>query len=404
MFNVQNITPGLQHVNFTSSDNDRKQYSQVVYYQQPSANKQFQTINKYEKEQKRQRGLNTAAILVSIGAGLAIIFSVLGRPMRVVGKGGAGSSGGGGHAADAIYKVDLLWKDMKEAKNKVASLDSKTTNKTLKEEFQKLIDNSNLSEKAKKWSGYNDSSELIYLYGYGGTGKTYVAEQYAQEIGALFTKIKYPDLGSSYVDGASIRVNNMFKELEKYANEHKDRQVVVCLDEVDALIRKVDEASNGKENASKIRASVLTGIDELKQKTKNVKIVMTSNYNPESGVIDDVIKRRLNKNIEVKLPDKEQMKALFEMYLKDIEAIKPEFYNTSEFKNFVDSMVRDGYSSGEVEVIAHEASSIFSSKLKNIPDEQLEKHKFMMEYLQKAKQLKGQAASKTNESMKAKKS
>lgn len=408
MFNVQNVTLNSNQPNFRRTDNDKKQVPQVVYYQPPSANMQVQRVNKYEKEQKRQRTMNTAAIIVSIGAGLAIIYSVLGRPFRIPrGSGigsGAGSSGGGGHAADAIYKVDLLWKDMKEAKNKVASLDSKTTNKTLKEEFQKLIDNSNLSEKAKKWSGYNDSSELIYLYGYGGTGKTYVAEQYAQEIGALFTKIKYPDLGSSYVDGASIRVNNMFKELEKYANQHKDRQIVVCLDEVDALIRKVDEASNGKENASKIRASVLTGIDELKQKTKNVKIVMTSNYNPESGVIDDVIKRRLNKNIEVKLPDKEQMQALFEMYLKDIEAIKPEFYKSSEFKSFVDTMVREGYSSGEVEVISHEASSIFSSKLKGIPDDQLEKHKFMLEYLKKAKQLKGQAASKTNESMKAKKS
>jgi len=388
MTGLHSISPNLYKVNFrANNDNSRKQ---AAPYNNQYANAQLQMMQQREKEQKRQKGLNTAALIVTIGAGIAIIGSFISP------RGARGAK----DAAEAINKVDIVWKDMKNAKNKVAPLDSPTTNRSLQEEFKKLIDNSNLSQKAKDWSGYKDSSELIFLYGYGGTGKTYVAEQYAQEIGAIFTKIKYPDLGSIYKDAASIRVNNLFKEVTEFANKNPDRQIVLCLDEVDALIRKVDESSHGKEEASKVRAAVLTGIDELKQNTKNVRVVMTSNYHPESGVIDDVIKRRLNKNIEVKLPDAPQMKALFEMYLKDIKAISPEFYNSAEFKSFIDSMVKDGYSSGEVDVIAHEASSIFSSKLKGVPDDQIEKYKFSMEYLKKAKELKGQAASKTNDTMK----
>lgn len=385
---LQSVSNNLYSVNF-KADNDNRSRQQVAYYPQPVATRP-QPIDRYEKEQRKQKRISNLALFVTIGAGLAIIGSFL------FPRGAKGAQ----EAADAINKVDIVWKDMKNAKNKVAPLDSPTTNSTLREEFRKLIDNSNLSQKAKDWSGYKDTSELIFLYGYGGTGKTYVAEQYAQEIGAIFTKIKYPDLGSVFKDSASIKVNNLFKEVTAFANKNPDREIVLCLDEVDALIRKVDEASHGKEEASKVRAAVLTGIDELKQNTKNVRIVMTSNYHPESGVIDDVIKRRLNKNIEVKLPDAPQMQALFEMYLKDIKAIPPEFYKSAEFKSFIDSMVKDGYSSGEVDVIAHEASSIFSSKLKGVPDDQIEKHKFLMEYLKKAKELKGQAASKTNETMK----
>lgn len=395
MSGLQSVNSNFYQLNYGVKNNKNNNQSPAFKQQYP-VNRQAVAMYNYDKEQKKRERTNKIAVAVSIAAGLAIIYSVFGkRPAKMGGKQGT--------AEDALYKVDLLWKDMKDAKNKVASLDSKTTNKNLREEFRKLIDNSNLSDKAKEWSGHNESSELLFLYGYGGTGKTYVAEQYAQEIGALFTKIKYPDLGSSYTDATSIKVMNMFKDITKYANEHKDRQVVICLDEVDALIRKVDEGSHNKEHASKIRASVLTGIDELKQNTKNVKIVMTSNYHPEGGVIDDVIKRRLNKNIEVKLPDNEQMAALLEMYLGNVKAISPDFYKSAEFKNFVNSMVKDGYSSGEVEVIAHEASSIFSSKLKGIPDNEIEKHKFMLDYLKKAKELKGQAASKTNESMKVKK-
>ena len=419
---VNSVSSNLYSVNFRAKDNDARSY---VVYSQPKADRQAQMIyqqqRNIENQKKKQNfswglGILLTALMIVVFlpqamrniretiANKAAKDEAMKRAAEDLKNGIKKSENSSTKFEDPLYRVDLVWKDMQKAENKVAPLDSPTTNKALKEEFQKLIDNSKLSDKAKEWSGYDESTELLYLYGYGGTGKTYVAEQYAQEIGAIFTKIKYPDLGSSYVDAPSKKVNNMFKQVTEFANENKDRQIVVCLDEVDALIRKIDEASHGKENASKVRAAVLTGIDELKQNTKNVKIVMTSNYNPENGVIDDVIKRRLNKNIEVKLPDKDQMKALFEMYLKKIKAIKSGFYNSSEFKNFVDTMVREGYSSGEVEVISHEASSIFSSKLKGIPDDQLEKQKFMMEYLKKAKQLKGQAASKTNESMKAKKS
>ncbi len=354
-----------------------------------------------QKEKSRDRW-NKAGVMAQIGIATAFlataVFSLLAFFGIKKGKGGAASE------LEQLTHVKIKWDDFAKDKT-VADLNSKTTSKSLKDAFKNIIDSSGLSEKARKWGGSGEKKmDIMYLYGHGGVGKTYVAKQYAQEIGAMFTCIKYPDLGSPYKDAASMRISNMFDNIIEQANKMKDRKIVVCIDEIDAVMRKVPEGQHGAEEVAKTRAAVLTGLDKLRDKCSNVTVIATSNYHPKNGIVDPIALRRFNNKIEVPLPDKEQIPALLEMYMKDIGAVTDaKFFDRSDFKSFCKKLEKGGYSNGEIELIAKESGKIFSSTLKGVADTDLKKHPFKIKYLQEALKMNGEAASKTNKLMDVKK-
>ena len=358
--------------------------------------------SKAEKKANSQANWNKAGVIAQVGIAVAFlttaalgILAAVG--LKKFGKGGAASQAN--EELKALTKVNLKWEDFAKEKT-VAPLDSKTTAKSLKKAFDNIISNRGLSDDAKKWGGVKNNIDIMYLYGHGGTGKTYVAKQFAQETGSQFTCIKYPDLGSPYKDAASMRISSCFDEIINAANAQKDKKFVVCIDEIDAVMRKVPDGQHGAEEVAKSRAAVLTGLDKLREKCSNVTVIATSNYHPKNGIVDPIALRRFNNKIEVPLPKKEQIEALLEMYLKDVGAIdKSKFYKSSEFKNFAKKLERNGYSNGEVELIAKEAGKIFGSSLKKVSDSDLKKHPFKIKYLEEAMKMNGEAASKTNKLM-----
>ena len=359
-----------------------------------------------EKDAKSQQNWNKAGVVAQIGIALAFATTAVLGVLAAFGLKKFGKAAAAGNHANeelkSLTKVNLKWEDFSKEKT-VASLDSKTTAKSLKKAFDNIISNRGLSEEARKWSGTGNNIDIMYLYGHGGTGKTYVAKQFAQETGAMYTCIKYPDLGSPYKDAASMRISSCFDEIIAKANAEKDKKFVVCIDEIDAVMRKVPDGQHGAEEVAKSRAAVLTGLDRLRDKCKNVTVITTSNYHPKNGIVDPIALRRFNNKIEVPLPKKEQIEALLEMYLKGIGAIDSKFYKSSEFKNFARKLEREGYSNGEVELIAKEAGKIFGSKLKKVSDNDLKKHPFKIKYLEDAMKMNGEAASKTNKLMDVKK-
>lgn len=359
-------------------------------------------MQKAQKKEKSRDRWNKAGVMAQIGIAAAFLTTAGIALLGVLGLKKLGAKGGS--AADAYTTVKLKWEDFAKEKS-VAALDSKTTSKTLRDAFKKIIDSRGLSEKAKKWGGSSDNKmDIMYLYGHGGVGKTYVAKQYAQETGSLFTCIKYPDLGSPYKDAASMKISSAFDNIVEHANKMKDRKIVVCIDEIDAVMRKVPDGQHGAEEVAKSRAAVLTGLDKLRDKCKNVTVITTSNYHPKNGIVDPIALRRFNNKIKVPLPDKEQIPALLEMYMKDIgAATEAKFFKTNEFKNFAKKLEKGGYSNGEIELIAKEAGKIFSSSLKGVADADLKRHPFKIKYLEEALKMNGEAASKTNKLMDVKK-
>ena len=85
--------------------------------------------------------------------------------------------------------------------------------------------------------------------------------------------------------------------------------------------------------------------------------------------------------------------------MKNIGAVDDKFYKTSAFKSFARKLQNNGYSNGEIELIAKEASKIFSASLKDVADADLKKHPFKVKYLEEAMKMNGEAASKTNKLM-----
>ena len=247
-----------------------------------------------------------------------------------------------------------------------------------------------------------EQADIFYVYGYGGTGKTYCTEQIAEDMKALYTCIKYPDLGSPFKDAASMKISKFFEDIVETANKNPDRNIVVCIDEADALIQKVSEKALSDE-AKKVRSAVITGIDNITNNAKNVKLFLTSNYHPDSGIVDDVVLRRVNKKLRVDLPDYDQANALLKMYMAKMGAIKPEFYETNEYKQFVSKIISNdnerGYSGGEIKNIVTEAIKEFASTLKDIPDNELTKHPFKVEFLENALETVGAPAARTNTTM-----
>ena len=360
--------------------------------------------NQAQKRAKSQDRWNKAGVLAQVGIATGFLATAAIGVLGLFGIKHLSKNGAKKAAEEAknelkeMTNVKLKWENFAENKS-VASLDSETTSKSLQKAFKSIIENNKLSEEAKKWGGAGNGMDIMYLYGHGGTGKTYVAKQFAQETGSMFTCIKYPDLGSPYKDAASMRISSCFDNIIAQANAAKDKKFVVCIDEIDAVMRKVPDGAHGAEEVAKSRAAVLTGLDKLRENCSNVTVIATSNYHPKNGIVDPIALRRFNNKIEVPLPDKKQVPALLEMYMKNIGAVDDKFYKTSAFKSFARKLQNNGYSNGEIELIAKEASKIFSASLKDVADADLKKHPFKVKYLEEAMKMNGEAASKTNKLM-----
>lgn len=378
---------------FKAYDN-RDQFVRQPQMMSPQDAALYRAIEEQRNKEKKQKLKQNLITGVSVASGIAIIAMVL-MQMKMM-------KGGGKEQLEQLISTNIKWTDFKGLKRKTAPLDSATTNKKVAGQYKQIINNTKLSSKAKDWAGLkDDGADIIYVYGYGGTGKTYSTRQFAEDLEAIYTCIKYPDLGSPYKDAASMKADNFFNQVIEACKQNPNRKHIVCIDESDALIQRVIENTSGTEEARKLRSAVITGIDRIKSEAPNCKLILTSNYHPESGAIDDVIKRRINKIVEVALPDAAQAEALLKMYLGDVKAIKPEFYDSAEFKQFVNKLVEGErhYSGAEIEAIAKEAAKDFGSTLKDVADGELVKHPFTMKFLEEALNTKGKPAALTNTTM-----
>ena len=387
---TENSSNNIARVNFkaTSTDSFVKQPSMT--YEERLAKAQAER----EKEIKKQKRKQNISWGIGIASGLAIIGMVIGQ-FYMMKKGNADAAK---QQVDELSKVVVNWIDMKGQKT-VAPLDSATTAPGLREalfNFKKLT---NIDPEILEKTGYKPFSRFIYMFGESGVGKTYSSRQIAQELDAMYTCIKFSDLGSPFKDAGSMKVANLFKGVKDVCKKTPDRPHVLCIDESDAILAKVPDSAHGAEEARKLRATLLACIDELQAECDNVIVILTSNYHPKSGYLSDAVKRRLQYEMCVNLPGLEQTEALFKMYLKDCD-IPKEFFEKPEFKEFVKDLVDNKYANGEIADIAKLAQEKYTVKLIDTPKEQRKTVDFSLDLLQEARKAKGDAAAKTNHLMK----
>lgn len=136
----------------------------------------------------------------------------------------------------------------------------------------------------------------ILLHGKPGVGKTYIAKWLSYMLDMPMVTLDLANSISSYLGRSGQNIKSIFQ----YAKEQK---VILFLDEMDAIAKKRDDASD----LGELKRLVNILLKELEDCPVNCVIIGATNH-PE--LLDKAIWRRFDRNIEVTLPEMQQRREL----------------------------------------------------------------------------------------------
>ncbi|MFB6300677.1 MAG: AAA family ATPase [Halobacteriales archaeon] len=181
----------------------------------------------------------------------------------------------------------------------------------------------------------------LLLYGPPGTGKTLLARAVANATDANFISINGPEILDKYVGESERSVREVFDRARQHAPS------VIFFDEVDAI---TPQRGNdvGSRAAERVVSQLLTEIDGLESLDDVVVIAATN----RPDMIDPALLRpgRLEKAIEVPLPDRDAREEIFRIHSRDIPRSDVDFTALADRT--------EGYSGSDIEAIVREASML----------------------------------------------
>lgn len=192
-------------------------------------------------------------------------------------------------------KVELA----KRGFNRVAGMEE------VKEVFRDVIDQFKNPSKYKHFD--INPIKAILLHGVPGTGKTFIAEAFAEEIDAEFKKVSMGELGSKYQNQTSNNIRGLFEKARK-----KEGVTVFFFDEVDSIASKRGTDDNSKEKNTTLN----TLLQEMgSSDNENLFIICATNFYEN---LDEAFKRkgRIDVELEIPLPDFETRKGILELNTK----------------------------------------------------------------------------------------
>lgn len=179
------------------------------------------------------------------------------------------------------------------------------------------------------------------LYGEPGTGKTLLAKAVASSTNSTFIEVVASELVQKFIgEGAKL-----IKEIFQLAREKAPS--IVFIDEIDALAaRRIEVGTSGEREVQRTFMQLLAEIDGFKN-LGNVKIIGCTN---RKDILDPAILRpgRLDRIINVSLPDKEGVKQIFGIHTKDMP-----IDNTVNVEKLIKKL--QGYSGAEIAAMCTEA-------------------------------------------------
>jgi transitional endoplasmic reticulum ATPase len=179
----------------------------------------------------------------------------------------------------------------------------------------------------------------ILLVGAPGTGKTLLAKAVATERESNMISIKGPEVLSKYVGESEKAVREVFRKARLAA------PCIIFIDEIDAItgIRGEGDDSMVTERVVDTLLTELDGLHEI----KNV-IVLAATNRPD--MIDPALLRpgRIDKIIEIPLPDEETRFAIFKVHTKHMPLDKDVDLKTL-------AKVTENYTGAEIENVVREA-------------------------------------------------
>ena len=149
-----------------------------------------------------------------------------------------------------------------------------------------------------------DVNRGFVLYGPPGTGKTHIARALANEADANFVSLNGLEMESKWVGESEENWRNLFEEAKQ------KQPSIIFIDEVDAI----GKSRGGNDvHGDKTLNQVLTLISDLDQSKDNLFVIgATNNFK----ALDKALTRsgRLSKHLEVKLPDKNGVRQIFDIH------------------------------------------------------------------------------------------
>jgi transitional endoplasmic reticulum ATPase len=153
----------------------------------------------------------------------------------------------------------------------------------------------------------------ILLFGPPGTGKTMLAKAVANESECNFISVKGPELLSKWVGESEKGVREIFRKARQAAPS------IIFFDEVDALVPKRGTYMGSSHVTESVVSQILTELDGLEE-LKDVTVIGATN---RPDMLDPALMRpgRMERHIYVPPPDREGRRKIFEVYLRDADAL-----------------------------------------------------------------------------------
>ena len=174
----------------------------------------------------------------------------------------------------------------------------------VKDKLQDVIRQFKQAEKYKAWN--IKPIRGILLHGPSGTGKSYIAEAFANEIDAEFFPLSSADIISKYLGESGKAIRTKFEEARKH------KLSIIYIDEVDSIAVKRDGSENNKERNATLNELL---VQMASPENDNVVMVFATNM---IDLLDPAFLRsgRCDFKIEVPLPDFECRKGILELNSK----------------------------------------------------------------------------------------
>ena len=174
----------------------------------------------------------------------------------------------------------------------------------VKDKLQDVIRQFKQAEKYKAWN--IKPIRGILFYGPSGTGKSYIAEAFANEIDAVFYPLSTADIMSKYLGESGKAIRAKFEEARRHDLS------IIYIDEVDAIAAKRDGSENSKERNATLNELL---VQMASPENDNIIMVFATNM---LDLLDPAFLRsgRCDFKLEVSLPDYECRKGILEINSK----------------------------------------------------------------------------------------